>query len=377
MILGISEDFSSSVELDSQLKAIPSSGLYVNSGVHPSITIDNLLDFLPKTEFTFGAWNSSTAYSVFLTSRNRSNIVTKNSKIFECIQANTNQDPESTSGYWVETNIESLRIKMFLEEVKDKVKNDLSLTNRLINSQMIYDSGDDKTNQTLPNDYVAWVIEPKGSDYVSIRVNQMSLEKDGTTPVNVYVISQGELLDTITLTPNNGRITFRDTDISFSGKGELMLAIDSTTAYVGNATIDPLKFDSFVAYTAIGTGDAPETATYSYGTFGNGMGINISTYLNPTLYIEKNFVNLAPYIRATFEYMTFTVFQSNPNNRSNRAQRIQMEDKILMAELKSMETDTVLRRYYNEKKKAIKALEKTFDTQLNDHDGIYVKTSSV
>lgn len=377
MILGISEDFSSTVDLDSQLKAIPSSGLYVNSGVHPSITVENLLDFLPKTQFNFDTWDSGTSYSVFLTSRDKSNIVSKNSKIFECIQANTNQDPETETDYWLETNIESLRLKMFLEQVKDKVKSDLSLTNRLINSQLIYDSGDDKTNQTLPNDYVAWVIEPKGSDYISIRVNQMSLEKDGTTPVNVYVISQGELLDTITLTPNNGRITFRDTDISFSGKGELMLAIDSTTAYVGNATIDPLKFDSFVAYTAIGTGDAPETATYSYSTYGNGLGINVSTYLNPTLYIEQNLVNLAPYIRATFEYMTFNVFLSNPNNRSNRAQRIQMEDNILIAELKSMETDTVLRRYYNEKKRAIKAMEKTFDTQLNDHSGIYVKTSSV
>ena len=143
MILGISEDFSlkESIVLDSQLKGVPSSGLFLNAGVHPSITVGNLLHFLPKIVFNFTAWDGSTSYGVFLTSRNRGDIVTKNSKVWESIKAGDNHDPEEVDSiYWVETNIESLRLKIFIESVKDKVFADLSLTKRLVTNQYIYEN---------------------------------------------------------------------------------------------------------------------------------------------------------------------------------------------------------------------------------------------
>ena len=64
MVLGISEDFTSTVEFDSQLSSIPSSGLYLNSGTHPIITVNNLLEFLPNINFNFSEWDSSTSYGV-------------------------------------------------------------------------------------------------------------------------------------------------------------------------------------------------------------------------------------------------------------------------------------------------------------------------
>ena len=82
-----------------------------------------------------------------------------------------------------------------------------------MNNQYLYDDGE--TAKILENDYAGWVLEPKGSDYVSIRVNEISLQKDGTTPVNVYVINQNKLIDTITIAPDNGRLAFRETDITF------------------------------------------------------------------------------------------------------------------------------------------------------------------
>lgn len=376
MILGISEDLTSDVSLDSQLKAVPSSGLYLNSGVHPSITVSNLLDFLPSLNFTFTAWNSATTYDVFLDSRNRKDIVSHNSKIYQSIKTtNLNQDPESEPTYWLETNIESLRLKLFVEQVKDRVYSDLSLTRRLVNNQFIYENGD--IQKTLENDYWAWVLEPKGSDYVSFRINQISLQKDGTTPVNVYVIDQNTLQETITVTPSNGQLVFQDTDIVLSGKGAFKIAIDSQDVYVGNATIDPLKFNGFVCYSANGTGGAPETATYSYNTFGFGLGINVTAYMDGTQYIENNLVDLANYVRATFELMVFEMFLYNPNNRSNRSQRIQLNDEMLIAETKNLQAETVIKRYHRERKKAINLMERTFDTQLNDHSGIEVKIGSV
>jgi len=378
MILGFSEDFTSNVVLDSELTSIPSSGLYVNSGVHPSINVGNLLDFLPKVDFTFDAWDSGKTYNSFATSRKRTDIVSYNSKIYQSIQGtNLNHSPdEEDSEYWIETNLDSLRLKTFLEQVKDKVYSDLSLTKRLVNNQYFYDNRN-VTEKLLPNDYAAWVLEPKGSDYVTIRVNQMSIQKSGTTPVNLYVVNQGELLNTITLTPSDGKLVFEDVDLTFSGKGQFMLAIDSTDVYVGNATVNPLKFNGFVAYTANGIGDAPETADYTYNTYGNGLGMNVSVYLDANVYIDNNLDALGNYVRAVFEYMVFQVFFHNSNNRSNRNQRIQMDDQTLLAELKDMKHETIVRKYHREKKRAIEVMERTFDTKLNDHDGLRIKVGSV
>lgn len=378
MVLGFSEDFTSKVVLDSQLTSVPSSGLYVNSGVHPSITIGNLLDFLPKLNFEFSEWSESKTYNVFTSSRNRTDIVSLNDKIYQSMKdENINQSPEEEdSEYWLETNIESLRLKTFLEQVKDKVYSDLSLTKRLVNNQYFYDNRN-LTEKLLPNDYAAWVLEPKGSDYVTIKVNQISIQKSGTTPINLYVINQGELIDTITITPNNGKLSFEDVDVSFSGKGQFMLAIDSQDVYVGNASVNPLKFNGFVAYTAYGSGESPNTADYTYNTYGNGLGLNVSVYLNANVYINNNLESLGNYVRAVFEYMVFQVYYHNSHNRSNRNQRIQMDDQTLIAELKDMKHETIVRKYHREKKRAIEVMERTFDTKLNDHDKLMIKVGSV
>ncbi len=376
MVLGISEDFTSDIPLDSELKALPTSGLYLNSGVHPSITVENLLDFLPNKAYTFAVWNSGTTYDKFLTSRNKKDIVTESSKTWQSIKAsNTNQTPGSAPTFWVETDINSLRLKIFIESIKDRVYSDLSLTKRLVNNQYIYEDGDQ--SKTLLNDYAGWVIEPKGSDYVAFRINEMSLQKSGTTPVNLYVVNQKTLLQTITLTPSNGELKFEAVDIVLSGKGKFLLVIDSTDVFVGVATIDPLRFNGFVAYTAEGTGGAPETATYTYNTFGNGLGLNITAYLDATKYIDNNLAEFGNYIRAVFELMVFEVFLHNPNNRSNRVQRIQMNDDLLVAELKNMVGETIIRKYHRERKRAKSLLERTFDTQLNDHEGIEIRVGSV
>jgi hypothetical protein len=373
MVLGISEDLTSNVTLDSELTSIPSSGIYLNSGVHPSITVENLLEFLPKTVFNFTAYDNATSYGVFSITRNKKDIVSHDGKIYQSIKSGSGNAVTDTD-FWLETNIESLRIKTFLQKVQDRVYSDLNLNKRLVNSQYLYENGEHLS--TLPNDYAGWMIEPKGSDYVSFRVNEISLQKDGTTPVNLYILNQKTLLDTITVTPNNGQLNFKPVDLVLQGKGEFKLVIDSTDIYRGNGSIDPLKFNGFVATTVNGTGDAPENAKYTYNTTGNGIGLNLSAFLDATSYIEDNLEQIAGYIRVTFELMCFEMFLHNSNNRSNRSQRIQMRDEFLIAELKDMQNETVIRRYHREKKRAIESIERTFDTQLNNRDKLTVKISS-
>ncbi len=378
MVLGISEDFTSTVEFDSQLSSIPSSGLYLNSGTHPIITVNNLLEFLPSINFNFSEWDSSTSYGVFTETRNKKDIVSYNTvegfRVFQSINSGTNNLP-TDSTYWLETNIESLRVKTFLEKVKDKVYSELSLEKTLVNNQFLYENGDIQT--TLNGDFSGWVIEPKGSDYVSFRINQISFQKDGTAPVSLHVLNQNQLIKTISIKPDEGRLNFQDVDLKLSGKGDFKLLIDSTDVYTSNATIDPQKFDGFVAYTTTGIGSTVETANYTYNVCGNGLGLNITAFLDPKVYIDNNISEFGSFIRATFEYMVFQMFLHNANNRSNRTERIQLDKNMLLRELKDMNVDSVIRRFYNARRKALNMLEKTFDTQLNKNNSITLHLGAI
>lgn len=376
MILGIKEDFTSNTNLDSELTSLPSSGLYLNSGVHPSVTPENLLSFLPKLEFTVSLWNSGTAYTVFTVSNNKKDLVIYNGKIWQSIQSGTNQTPADGSAYWLETNIESLRLKAFIGKVKDRVYSDLNLVKRIVNNQYLYNEG--SQTHTLPNDYAGWVFEPKGSDYVSFKVNEVAIQKSGVTPVDMYVINQGNLIDTISITPDDGRLTFQDLDLTLSGKGKFILAIDSTDVISDNSYVDPLKYDGIVVYTAIGTGAAPETANYVDSQTGNGLAFNISAYFDGAKYIDNNISLFGGFVRSVFELMTFQMFLHNSNNVSNRTQRIQMNDELLLAELKREDMDSVILRYNRSLKKAKSRIEKSFDTQLIDEeDGLTITQTSV
>lgn len=375
MVLGIAEDFTIDVNLDSQLTS-SDSGLFVNSGVHPSVTLENLLYFLPNYETVTQVWNASTTYGKFETSRKKSDLVLYKNEIYQSLQdRNTGQQPDTATDYWLQTNLDSLRLKNLIYQVTDKVKSDLNLTKRLVNNQFIYEQGDNLV--ALPNDYAAWVFEPKGSDYVTLKINQIAIQAQGTTPINVYVINQNTLQDTITITPNNGELVFRDTNIVFSGKGKFKIVIDSQDVYTKGYYIDPLSYDGFTCYTASGTGDNPQTANYNYGTGGNGIGFNISAFLDASTYVENNISSLGNFVRAAFEYVVFNMFLHNSNNRSNRVQRLQMDEKTLLLECKTYDADTVCKRYYDEKKQAIRQLEKTFDTQLSDNDKIEFETTGL
>ncbi len=362
MILGIAEDFSSEIVLDTELKDIPSSGMYLNSGVHPSITLENLLHFLPNLELIPNDWENAITYSVFNTTRDRKDLVTYNSKIYQSIKDGVGKNPTIENDYWLETNLESLRLKNFIKSIKDRVYSDLRLTKRLVNNQKLYEVG--KNTVQLPNDYAAWIFEPKGSDYTSIRLNQISFQKKSTTPVSLYVINQGILIDTLSITPSNGIVRFEPLDYTFKGEGKWIFAIDSTEVETNGYSIDPLRYNGFVAYTANGTGNTAEDAEYSYNTIGNGLGFNITAFLDSTTYIDNTFSEFANYIRATFEYMVFQMFLHNPSNRDNIVQDIQMSMDLLIAEIKNDKADTIVKRYNDEKKEAIKLMKRSFDTQL-------------
>lgn len=374
MVLGFSEDFSSNSVLDSSLTN-PTSGLFVNSGVSSIITIKNLLDFLPFKDVDISAWSDTKDYSVYLESRNKKDLVIYDDKVYQSIQSGINKQPDLNPLFWLETNYDSLKIKNFMQKVQDRVYSDLNLTNSLINNQYLYELGDSEYD--LPNDFSAWVFEAKGSDYISLRINEVCFQALTDQDVNLYVINQGVLLDTLTITPKNGKLVFEALDYEFKGKGKLILAVDSTTVLKGKGYIDSLLYDGMTVATMTGIGDDPQDAKYTYTNTGNGLGFNISVILDSSKYIYNNSRELASLIKATFEYICYELFENNSNGRGNRMEQILSKD-ALRFELKDLNFDTVVRRYRKELEKFTKSMDKTYDTQIKQvKKGISVKMSSV
>lgn len=383
MVLGIAEDFSSNATLDAELTAIPESGLYVNSGVHPKITVENLLSFLPVRDITYANWDYTKDYGVYENLRSKDALMQYSylgvTKVYQSLKTpNVNKNPIMHPDYWLETNIESLRIKSFLAQVKDKVVSDLNLTKRLINNQFLYQIAEvNRSERPLPSNYCGYVIEPKGSDYMRFRINQISFQKSGTSPVNLYVLNQGVLVDTLTITPKDGKVEFDDLGYEFYGKGKWQFVIDSTTVFSDSAYIDTLKFDGMTFYSCVGTGLTPETATWSWGNTGMGIGLNISSFLDSSLYVENNLADFGGYIRAAFEYMAFEMFLHNVNSRSNMQQRLQMNEEMLKQEVKDLINESSVRRYKTQLKQAKSQLDKSYDTQLmNDKDKLTITLAS-
>ena len=369
MILTFAEDYTSSVVLDSSLLASPDSGFYYNQGVHSAITLDNLLHFLPKLGFTFTPYDAGTTYGAYKDSRFKSDIVEDAGVIYESLVAgNIGNTPATSPTEWLVTNIDSLRLKQFIQSTEDDVLSSLKLTRNLVDSQYLYNINEDIQDTVLTGDFSAWVFEPKGSDYVKFRVNQMALQANVITPVDISVINQGQLVTTLNITPNNGILEFKDSGYEFSGFGRFIFAFPSQSVKISTGFIDPLKYNGFVAYTANGIGATAEDATYTYNSTANGLNFNITTYLDSSVYVKNNLIDFAKFIRTTFELKALNMFRVNANNASNRNQRIQMDEKDLMIETKNLEGLTVAKKFLNEKKIALKRIGRTFDTQLPDED---------
>jgi hypothetical protein len=370
--LTFAQDFSSSVELDNSLMGVPSSGLNYNRGVHPLVTISNLLAHLPVLPFTFSAYNALTSYNVFEITKNKTDIVTYNNKVWESISAANVGNTPATGTKWRETNIESLKLRSFIWNVDANVKSELHLSRSLIENQLIYNVG--KTERLLSGDYIGWCIEPKNSDYVKIKINEIALQATTIDQVQMYVVNQGRVVDTITLNPSNGILSFEAVNYTISGKGRFFFVIANREVLSESAYLDALRYDSFVVYPVTGTGTSPQSIEYTENAFSNGISLNISTYLDTDDYIETNADTLAKFKQCRFEMDAIELFLNNPNANFNGQERNIVDRAGLLATEKlDSSMNTVSKKYQSELKSAKSAIEKTFDNFLKPRKTIIIK----
>jgi len=371
LILGISNDLSSSVSLDAELLAVPQSGMYLNSGVHPSINLANLLAFLPVLDVTFSAYNAGTTYGKYTDTLQASDIVDVAGVLYQSISAsNVGNAPASNPTKWLRTNLDSLRIRNFALSSQKNAISKLNLNRRLLDSQYLYNVADLSENPTLKmlaGDYSAWVFEAKGSDYVTFQINEVAFQATTATPQNLYVINQGVLIDTLILNTNaDGRLVFEDASYTFSGKGRFIFAVDAQNVLTNSAIVQPLKYDGFVAYMATGNGASPESAKWGDTLTANGLNFNIKVFLDSSKYLQYNLVDYGNFVQKQWELDVLEMYIFNSNNRSNGRERKQLEDRdLIIGEVKNGKMEgSVVYKYMKELKAAKAQLSKTFDRAL-------------
>lgn len=375
MTLTFAQDYSSSVVLDSQLTGVSDSGLFWNKGSHPLITLRNVLDFAPNLDFTFSSYSAGTTYSKYDTTQSASDIVTYNSVLYQSLtNSNTGNTPDSSPSNWLETNIESLRIKSLIETSRLNLISSTKLSRRLIESQLIYNISDVDT--TLPEDYCGWAFEPKGSDYVKIRINEIAFTANTDTQQSLYVINQNELIDTLTLNPQDGKLVYEELDYTISGKGVFYFVVDSQSVKSSGAYNDPLKYRGFVCYPVIGSGGSAEAANYSRSFNGNGLNWNISCYLDSTSYIDNNIVDFARLWQLQFAYDMIQNMMYNSNVRSNNTER-NANSQLIQVESFDLKSSTIAKEYHKELKEVKDSINRTFDRFLKSPKGLKIKRGTL
>lgn len=378
MNLTFTDDWSSDIVLDTELTGVPESGIYFNHGVHPLITIDNILTFLSDKTITYSAYVAGTTYGKYLTTRAKSDIVTSGTKIYQSkVASNIGHDPSTSPTYWLETNLSSLKIKAEIFKAEDALISSLKLNRKLVENQYIYNLG--KTVTVLEGDFSGWAFEPKGSDYVKIRINQMSLQANTTTPVSVYVINQGVLITTLTLNPNNGILAFEDVNYTISGKGIFYFVFASQSVLSNNCYNDPLKYTGFVCYPVQGIGATAATATYKESVC-NGLNFNVTAYVDSTVYVTNNMIDFSKALQSQFELNMLRLFLNNPMNRVSSEERNVLskdEKSMLYNETVNKEGDTVISRYIKNIDDAKDAINRSFDKFTKSETQFKIKLSTV
>ena len=378
MILTFAEDFSSTTVLDSELIGKSDSGLYWNRGVHPILTTDNLVSLLPITDITFSDWSASAVYTNFSESRSKSDIVTVGGILYQSLQDANENNAINDTDYWLPTNIESLRIKSFIWSVEDNMKSALSIERKLIENQYIYNIGD---NYRTLLGYNGWAFEPKGSDYVTIRINEMGIQADGTTPLPIYVINQGRLIDTLTLTPDDGYLSFERNDYEIQGKGVFYFIFDcgDGLSVKGDGYNDALKYSGFTCYPVSGSGESPESVDYTPTSLGNGLNFNVSAYLDSSIYLENNKIDFAKMLQTQMEMDFIKTLTMNTNVRANRNERALGDGvmNLLATEGFNTELNTIARKYNSVLKEFKASINRTFDKFLQSKPKFKVTRKTV
>lgn len=378
MNLTFVDDYSSDVVLDSELTGTPSSGMYFNRGVHPLVTIDNIINHLSDKDITFSAYAAGTTYGNFMSTRKKSDIVTSGGKIYQSIaSANIGNTPSSSPTKWVETNPQSIKIKTEVFKSEDGLLHDLNLMRKMVENQFIYNIGE--TSVTLGGNFSGWAFKVD-SDYMKIRINKIALQANTTSPVNIYIINQGILLHTVAITPANGILSFVDVNYDLSGKGVFYVVFPSQSVKASSESVDAQKYRNFTCYPVQGVGSTAAASEYKQSSC-NGLNFNVTVFVDSSEYVKDNLIDFSKALQSRFELDMLNVFYNNPNiqinNNTRNVAKTQQFFANLYNEIMGVEGETVRRKYTREIKEAQEVMNLTFDKLTRSNTEFKIKLSTL
>lgn len=371
-ILTFYKDYSNSIELDSLLMGVPDSDAFWNTGTSPIVTIKNILTYLPVEDIVADAYAAGTTYAI-------GDICTSNAIMYESILgSNIGNTPASSPTYWVVTNSDSQKIKVFLNQVKTNAKTALKLDRKLIENQYIYHIA--KSDVTPNADYIGWGFEHKNSDYVSIRINKLAFQANTDQEITFSLVNNGAVVNTIAITPDNGRFVFSDVNLTMSGFGVFYLVTDAISIKTNGEVNDPLKYRGLVCYPVEAVGGTIATADYQKSMSGNGMGFNVSAYVDTSSFIVANEIDFVEVYKWQLAYDLVQLMLFNPQTNSSREERNMTEFNrdLMIMEAKDNKLNTITTNYNKALKQAKEAIAKSLDNVLKFQDtDIKVKHSTL
>lgn len=340
--------------LDSDLTGISKSKRYFNTGVHPSISLENIEAFLPLlSTYTIADYVAGTTYDNYNNTFSLNDVVLDSSKYYISVASGNVGNAVSETAFWKETTLMSLLIK---DKVRSSIEIVLSETiNPNFIEENIYmfriaDTTDDLIENT--SKLVGYRINPISSDHLLFIINQIGLDFENDETITFYLYNQNKQISTFELTATAKLFEWKDiTEIEItSNTGAWYLYYnqdDLTGRAIGNNTIfynymfnhanvTPFQIDSVSDLDDISESDFVFDKNF-------GLNLNFSISYDMTNFIKQHLLQFAETIQRQFEFDILNMYHYNPDAQSELRERNITKEK-LMFELKSYDGETVIRK---------------------------------
>jgi hypothetical protein len=355
---------------------------YFNNGVHPVVNIENIEAFLPVLSgYTIAAYSAGTTYGNYNSTFSLSDIVSSGGKYYISIATGNINKLVTNTAYWTETTLLSLILKDKIRSAIEVVLSNLIVPNFIEDNVYMYRVASG-ANDLIENTgkLVGFRINPISSDHLLFIINQLGLHFEGVETITFYLYNQGILVTSFDLTSVAGSFEWKDlTALEIeSNKGAYYLFYDQdelTGRAIGNNTIftngmfkyanvTPIEFSAVSDLTNITESNLVYDRNY-------GLNINFTISYALTNFVKQHLVQFAECIQKQFEYDMISMMCYNPDVQIS-AREMNLNTENLMFELKSFETDTVVKRLktaYSQMKSTLKRLgykDQAFTTNEDD-----------
>jgi hypothetical protein len=327
------------------------SGLFFQD-FHPLITLENLVSIAPDfSEVVFPAYEGATAYSI-------GEIVSSNSKVWECIQATTGNAPADPSVYWRETSA-------FNNWLEKKVKAGIIQTiegwigekftkrtaRSLLERETLFTGTGQMDNLQVAGTKIAGhQIQVSRFLGLNTRLHEIGLQFASNGDVTLYLVKNNETAavktETISYTGGGGE-TWHSVNWDLDPNGAYFLCynqadlpglpVNHLPDYLSIGVPGSTYWPAFSKFLAISAFEAPGTLPALWDLSGNTYGLNVSHGLNLKFSVTCDYTDLIIEQKDLFKTAVglqvainfLREFVHNPNSVVNRNERTMKAEQIL------------------------------------------------